>query len=120
MRTIYIEIEEKSILNKKSHKTNHLWYDIKNKEMKTLFGGVLKFKYDSDKNEMIPYTEDAIISVYEKSNNEKEILSWIKLNSDVVFLNTEESRKNIVAINYDVNNEDLILSMLYSKRFRYS
>lgn len=120
MITIYIEVEEKSILNKKSHKTNHLWYDIKNKEMKTLFGGVLKFKYDSDKNEMIPYAEDLVVSVYEKSNNEKEILNWIKLNNDVVSLNTEESRKNIIAIDCNDDDEDLVLSMLYSKRFRHS
>lgn len=117
MKTIYLEVESKSIKKSKQYSRNHLWFDVNEGKMKTIKGGYLRFKYNIEEERMVPYAEDLNIISYEKQSNKEDIMSWIKNNNDKVSLNMEESFVGVIAI--DVEDEDSILNLLDMQGFRY-
>jgi len=119
MKTIYLEVEQRQSKQKSNVVSDHLWYDVLEKRMHVISGGVLKFKYDLDKKRMIPYAEDLTISKSVNVDNKKQIMSWVQEHNHLVSINVTETVNGIIAI--DVNDSDFsdVSSMLDRCGFRY-
>jgi len=122
MKTIYLEVETKSVRVEKDYKRDFLWFDAENKKLKKFNGGSLQFDFDLKTKKLVPRIEDVKNVFYEQQNNANRIRSWIKANETIldIELNERESGAGIIAVDVSDGQELFVKSMLDRLNIRYT
>jgi len=126
MKTIYLEIEKKQVRSSEPIIRNLMWYNVKTGELQKFVGSELKFRYDIEQKQMVPYVESEEKLTqkvsYKTETNEKKLNDW--LNTEGFYyeasINRESTSSYIIAIDFPDENEDGIIASLDRRNFRYT
>jgi hypothetical protein len=121
MKTIYLEIEKRSVRKLSNQNRDIFWFDRENNKLIKFNGGCLNFEYSIKEKKLMPVVSDLKSPKYEKHNNKDNILNWIKINENSfnMNINAEESSDSFIAKDVIDSEEKLVKDSLDNSKIRY-
>ncbi len=97
--------------------TNLLWYDQETKQMVSLKGGQLAFRYADGK--MVVSSQPLFSSKYTVGSNRSAIMKWFTDHEEEYGLQIINGGTHHIAMSYNGHDREIIEESLYEHRFEY-